>query len=71
MSIFTKEWFQAAGVRALRTFAQVLVGSVAVGAAFSDVDWLRVLSVAGVSGVLSIATSLAGLPEVADADDSH
>lgn len=62
--IFTKEWFRAAGVRALRTFAQVLVGSVTVGAAFSDVDWLRVLSVAGVSAVLSIATSLAGLPEV-------
>lgn len=60
-----KEWAVAALIRAVRTFAQTFVGFIAVGAAFSEVDWLRALSVSGVAFVLSILTSLAtGLPEV-------
>lgn len=60
-----KEWFKAALIRAIRTFAQTAVSMIAVGAAFSEIDWLRVLSVSGVAFVLSILTSLAtGLPEV-------
>jgi len=60
-----KEWLKAALIRALRTFAQTAVSMIAVGAAFSEVDWLRVLSVSGVSFILSMLTSLAtGLPEV-------
>ena len=60
-----KEFAIAALIRAVRTFAQTGVSMIAVGAAFSEVDWIRVLSVAGVSFVLSILTSLAtGLPEV-------
>ena len=52
-------------IRAVRTFAQTAVSMIAVGAAFSEVDWLRVLSVSGVAFVLSLLTSLAtGLPEV-------
>ena len=59
-----KEWAVAALVRAVKTFAQTFVGCIAVGAAWSEVDWLRALSVSGVAFVLSILTSLAGLPEV-------
>ena len=60
-----KKFLIAAMIRAVRTFAQTAVSMIAVGAAFSEVDWLRVLSVSGVAFVLSILTSLAtGLPEV-------
>jgi hypothetical protein len=59
-----KVWLKAALVRALKTFAQTFASMIAVGAAFSEVDWLRALSVSGVAFVLSILTSLAGLPEV-------
>ena len=59
-----KEWLRAALIRAVKTFAQTMVGSIAVGAAISEVDWLRALSVSGVACVLSLLTSLAGLPEV-------
>ena len=55
----------AAAIRAARTFAQAAIGMITVGSAFSDVNWLMVLSVSGVSAVLSILTSIAtGLPEV-------
>lgn len=72
-----KKWAVAALVRAIKTFAQTMVGSIAVGAAFSEVDWLRALSVSVVACVLSLLTSLAGLPEVektkppADEDNSE
>ena len=60
-----KSFMIAALTRAVRTFAQTGVSMIAVGAAFSEVDWLRALSVSGVAFVLSILTSLAtGLPEV-------
>ena len=59
-----KEWLKAALIRALKTFAQTMVGSIAVGAAVEEVQWLRALSVSGVAFVLSMLTSLGGLPEV-------
>ena len=59
-----KEWAIAALIRAVKTFFQTFVGFIAVGAAMSEVDWLRALSVSGAAFVLSVMTSLAGLPEV-------
>ena len=59
-----KEWLKAALIRAIRTFAQTFASMIAVGAAFSEIDWLRVISVSGMSFVLSIAMSAGGLPEV-------
>ena len=62
-----KAWAIAALIRAVRTFAQTaaaLIGTGAVG--FTDLDWVRIASVAGVAAVLSILTSVAGIPEVAD-----
>jgi hypothetical protein len=59
-----KQWAIAALIRAVKTFAQAFAGCIAVGAAMEEVQWLRALSVSGVAFVLSILTSLAGLPEV-------
>ena len=59
-----KEWAVAALIRAVKTFAQTFTGCIAVGAAVEEVQWLRALSVSGVAFVLSVLTSLAGLPEV-------
>ena len=64
MDINWKKFMMAALIRAIRTFAQTFVSMVAVGAAFSEVEWVRVLSVSGVAFVLSVLTSFAtGLPE--------
>ena len=60
-----KEWIKAAGIRAIRTFAQTAVGMVGgemVG--LLNVDWIGVLSVAATAAVLSLLTSVAGLPEL-------
>lgn len=59
-----KKWAIAALIRAVKTFFQTFAGFIAVGAAMSEVPWIQALSVSGVSFVLSIVTSLAGLPEV-------
>ena len=66
-----KKWAIAALIRAVKTFAQTAVSMIAVGAAFSEIDWLRVLSVSGVAFVLSILTSLAGLPEVQEGEPAE
>ena len=63
-----KKWFKAAGVRALKTVAQTAVSMIGVGVALSDVDWVRVASVSVLAGILSLLTSLAGLPEVDGAE---
>lgn len=60
----TKEWLKAAGIRAVKTMAQSAIGMMALGMGVPDIDWLNVLSVAVVAGVVSILTSLEGLPEV-------
>ena len=64
MSNNTKEWFKAAGIRAVKTMAQTAVSMLTVGQAVLDVNWLNVLSVSFVAGVISMLTSVAGLPEV-------
>lgn len=63
--VFTKEWFKAALVRAIKTAAQVALSMITLGAAIKDIDWVYVGSVAAVAFLYSIITSLAGLPEVA------
>ena len=59
-----KKWFKAAGIRAVKTMAQTAVSMLTVGQAVLDVNWVNVLSVSAVSGVISMLTSVAGLPEV-------
>lgn len=64
MREFLEKWIKAAAVRAVKTLAQALLGGIAVGMALSDIDWLHLVSVAVVAALISILTSLAGLPEV-------
>lgn len=59
-----KKWFKAAGIRAVKTVAQTAVAMIPVGIAINEVDWLMVAGTAALAGVLSILTSVAGLPEV-------
>lgn len=60
----TKNWWKAAGVRAVKTVAQAAVAAIGTTAMLSEVDWLVVGSTALLAGVLSLLTSVAGLPEV-------
>lgn len=61
---FTLEWFKAAGIRMLRTAAQVALGMLTVGMTISEVDWLNILSVSVVAAVYSLLTSIiTDLPE--------
>ena len=62
-NVFTRSWWEAAAVRAVRTVAQTALSMIAVGAALEDVAWLRVGSVSLLAGLLSLLTSVAGLPE--------
>lgn len=65
-----KTWIKAAGVRAIRTVAQSAVAMIGTAVVIGDVDWLMVGSAAVLSGILSVLTSIAGLPEVkGDADE--
>ena len=64
--VFTKEWFHAAGIRALKTVAQTAVATIGSAAVISSVDWKMVVSASLLAGVLSMLTSVAGLPEVQD-----
>lgn len=61
-------WLHAAGVRAIKTVAQTAVGVIGASAVLTDVDWLVVASAAVLAGVVSLLTSIAGLPELPDAD---
>ncbi len=62
--IFTKEWFKAAGIRAVKTIAQTAIATIGTAALISEVSWVQVLSASALAGVLSLLTSIAGLPEV-------
>lgn len=58
-----KKWLKCAGIRALKTIAQTAIATIGTSAAFTEVNWLMVGSTSLLAGILSILTSLAGLPE--------
>ena len=64
VSVDTKKWLKAAGIRAVKTMPQTAVAVIGTGAVLSAVDWKMVLSASIVAGVVSILTSVAGIPEV-------
>ncbi len=71
MKRVSSEWFKAAGIRAVKTFCQTaiaLIGTNAVGV--TAVDWVGVASGAALAGIVSVLTSLAGLPEVTEGEDA-
>lgn len=59
-----KKWLKCAGIRAIKTMAQTAVALIGVGTVMSDIDWVQVLSASILSGILSLLTSIAGLPEI-------
>ena len=59
-----KNWIKAAGIRALKTVAQAAIATIGTSAVLSEVDWVMVVSASVLSGILSLLTSLAGLPEL-------
>lgn len=63
-----KKWWKAAGIRAIKTVAQTAAATIGTSAAMGDVNWLMVASSAALAGVLSLLTSVAGLPEVDNKD---
>lgn len=64
MSEYWKKWTKKAGIRAIKTVAQAAIAGIGTAAAMGQVDWKYVLSASVLSGVLSMLTSVAGLPEV-------
>lgn len=61
-----KKWWEAAAIRAIKTIAQTAVGTIGAAAVLASVDWKMVASASVLAGILSLLTSLAGLPEVED-----
>ena len=59
-----KEWFKAAGIRAIKTIAQTAIATIGTAAVLGDVNWVMVASAAALAGVLSLLTSVAGVPEI-------
>ena len=63
-NVDTVKWFKAAGVRAIKTMAQTAIATIGTAAFVSTVDWRMVVSASVVAGVVSLLTSVAGIPEV-------
>ena len=63
-NLSSKSWWKAAGIRAIKTVAQTAIATIGTAAVMSEVNWVAVLSASCLAGILSLLTSLAGLPEV-------
>ena len=66
-----KDWVKAAGIRAIKTFAQALIASIPVGVTIQEVGWGACLGMAALAALLSLLTSLAGLPELQPVEGKH
>ncbi len=68
MSNYWKKWIKAAGIRAIKTVAQTAIATIGTSAVIGDVNWVMVCSASALAGILSILTSIGGIPEV-EAED--
>jgi len=66
-----KQWAKAAGIRAIKTIAQTAIATIGTTALLTEVNWVVVASASVLAGILSILTSIAGLPEVKDNEEEN
>ena len=69
MSNYWKNWLKASGIRAVKTVAQTAVSTIGTSAVMGDVNWVMVASASVLAGILSLLTSIAGIPEVKESDE--
>jgi conserved domain protein len=69
MSKYWKNWLKASGIRAVKTVAQTAVATIGTSAVLGDVNWIMVASASALAGILSLLTSIAGIPEVKESDE--
>ena len=69
--IFNNKWWKAAGIRAIKTVAQTALATIGTSAVISEVNWINVVSASILAGIISMLTSLAGIPEVDDEDNNR
>ena len=69
MSVDTRQWIKAAAVRAVKTVAQTFIATVGTAVAMGEVNWGMVASASALAGILSVATSVAGIPEVSESEE--
>ena len=68
--IFTKQWLKAAGIRAIKTIAQTAIATIGTSAVLDEVNWIMVASASALAGILSLLTSIAGLPELKEEEEA-
>lgn len=69
LNVSTKKWFKASIVRAVKTMAQTAIATIGTSAVLGDVNWVMVGSASALAGILSLLTSVAGIPEVGESNE--
>ena len=69
LSVNTKDWLKASGIRAIKTMAQTAVSLITVGNMVTELDWKSIIGISITAGIVSMLTSIAGIPEVKEEDN--